>query len=469
MNFKLYREWLNEQAKPNFGIVHKDNIVAFIDLANLISAYEKIKNEESADKYFRFNTVLESKSIVSMIDFRKVDSKLYEIRSTFTLPDYRNQGHSKTLRKYILSNISPRYLTIDPESNTRDEMAAWTSFLETEIISDRKTLEDGRQAVSTKTPENFSIFENSLKNIINNISQNFGKKSSFMKQDIPLVLTQVAERIFMDNVKAESLNESKLSEYWKMRAKKRALRGKRKYPNKVDREWAILQQENSTKINDTFKKLYEEEIELTTELATNIDEFLKKVKESKIELVAPTPKNLKTRPKPGKNPYLDPKYRKTKFKSRMDYLKNVHVGDINPITEAAQLLTYGDLKKLISLTLNKERAKVAAGEVAKLGVDQILGLIPGASNAKSAFDFVKSIYAATDDKKTNTFLDKINVDDEYSKIVDDKVEMAFIKFLTQAIESTPDQTPLPSNFDVNIKLQDYLKQNYKARTLAGGQ
>ncbi len=337
MNIKLYKEWLNEQAKPNFGIVYKDNIVAIVGIANLIAAYEKIKNEESADKYFRFNTVFDSKSVISMIDFRKVDSKLYEIRSTFTLPEYRNQGHSKTLRKYILSKISPRYLTVDPESNTSDELAAWTSFLETEMISDRKVLEDGRQAVSTKKPENFSLFENSLKNAINDIAQNFGRKSSFIKQDIPLVLTQIAEKIFMDNVKAESLNESKLSEYWKMRAKKRALRGKRTYPNKTDREWAIMQQENSTKINDTFKKLYEEEIELTTELATNIDEFLKKVKESKIELLPPTAKNLKNRPKPGKNPYLDPKYRKTKFKSRMDYLKRKgvasHVADIAPMAE----------------------------------------------------------------------------------------------------------------------------------------
>lgn len=139
------------------------------------------------------------------------------------------------------------------------------------------------------------------------------------------------------------------------------------------------------------------------------------------------------------------------------------------LNEAAQFKTYGELKKAISLALNKERGKALAGQVAQLGVDQILGLIPGASNAKSAFDFIKSVYDATDDKKTSTFLDKFNVDDQYSKIVDDKVEMAFIKFLTQAITSTPDETPLPQDFDVNAKLQDYLKKNYQSRTLSGGQ
>ena len=139
------------------------------------------------------------------------------------------------------------------------------------------------------------------------------------------------------------------------------------------------------------------------------------------------------------------------------------------VTEAAapQYKTYGDLKKLINGIMNKERLKAAGDQVTAAAVDQVLGLIPGASNVKSAFDFVKSIYAATDDKKTNSFLDKINVDDQYSMIVDDKIEMAFLKFLTKSIMDTPDDTVLPQNFDVNQNLQDYLKKNYKNRTLSG--
>jgi len=139
------------------------------------------------------------------------------------------------------------------------------------------------------------------------------------------------------------------------------------------------------------------------------------------------------------------------------------------LKEAAlpQYKTYGELKKLVNGIMNKERLKAAGDQIATAAVDQILGLIPGASNVKSAFDFVKTIYDATDDKKTNTFLDKLNVDDQYSKIVDDKIEMAFLKFLTQAIMDTPDQTPLPQDFDVNAKLQDYLKKNYQNRSLDG--
>jgi len=42
-----------------------------------------------------------------------------------------------------------------------------------------------------------------------------------------------------------------------------------------------------------------------------------------------------------------------------------------------------------------------------------------------------------------------------------------VKFLTKAIMDTPDQTPLPQDFDVNAKLQDYLKKNYQNRSLDG--
>lgn len=135
----------------------------------------------------------------------------------------------------------------------------------------------------------------------------------------------------------------------------------------------------------------------------------------------------------------------------------------------AQYRTYGELKKVINGIMNKEKLKAVGDQVTSAAVDQVLGLIPGASNVKSAFDFVKAIYSATDDKKTNTFLDKINIDDQYAKIVDDKVEMAFLKFLTDAIINTPDETPLPQDFDVNAKLQDYLKKNFANRTLAGTQ
>lgn len=131
------------------------------------------------------------------------------------------------------------------------------------------------------------------------------------------------------------LEENKLSKYWKQRAKARAKRAGRSNRSKVDKEWASGQQGKSEAINSTFMSLYEKDLEMSEELQDNVENMLKKFEEEKF--VVPNKKNLKTRAKPGPNPYLDPEYRKTKFKSRMDYLakkgKKVHVGDIAPIAE----------------------------------------------------------------------------------------------------------------------------------------
>jgi len=158
------------------------------------------------------------------------------------------------------------------------------------------------------------------------------------KQMAPFI-SQIKKKYDQEKKKHDNysgiLDESKkLSRYWDERSKARAKRAKRSR-NKIDREWASGQQEKSKKIDNTFMSLYEKELEMTEELTSDIEETIKKYEEQKF--VIPNKKNLKLRVKPGKNPYLDPKYRKTKFKSRMDYLSKkgvaAHVGDIAPMSE----------------------------------------------------------------------------------------------------------------------------------------
>ena len=43
-----------------------------------------------------------------------------------------------------------------------------------------------------------------------------------------------------------------------------------------------------------------------------------------------------------------------------------------------------------------------------------MGLIPGAEVAKSTFDFIKAAILKPDTKKTNTWLDKLDVDEKIS-------------------------------------------------------
>jgi hypothetical protein len=133
----------------------------------------------------------------------------------------------------------------------------------------------------------------------------------------------------------------------------------------------------------------------------------------------------------------------------------------------AELNTYGDLKNLIQIISLKQKGKKIVSQGIELGVDQLLGLFPGASNIKTAFDFFKSAISKPDTKKTKTWLDKLDIDDEMSAIVDDTVENGFMKAMAASIEAEPDNKPLEPDFNMNAKMVNYLKQQYQGRTIAG--
>jgi len=128
-----------------------------------------------------------------------------------------------------------------------------------------------------------------------------------------------------------------------------------------------------------------------------------------------------------------------------------------------ELNTYGDLKKVIkAITLKQKGEKL--GNVA-LGA--LMGLIPGADAAKSTFDFIKAAISKPDAKKTNTWLDKLDIDDEMSAIVDDTVENGFMQMMTKTIELKPDNESLADDFNMNNEMVNYLKKTYQGRTVSG--
>jgi hypothetical protein len=125
--------------------------------------------------------------------------------------------------------------------------------------------------------------------------------------------------------------------------------------------------------------------------------------------------------------------------------------------------TYGDLKKAINLIqLGKKGAKVG-----NLAIDVALGAIPGVGAAKSTFDFIKATFSKPDTKKTSSWLDKLDIDDEMEAIVDDTVEDGFLKIQAKVFDSEPDDKPLEDDFNMNQKMVDYLSTNYDGRKIAG--
>ncbi len=125
--------------------------------------------------------------------------------------------------------------------------------------------------------------------------------------------------------------------------------------------------------------------------------------------------------------------------------------------------TYGDLKKIIKSVSLKQKGE----KVGKVAIDTVLGAIPGIGAAKSSFDFFKAAFKKPDNKKTSSWLDKLDVDDEMSAIVDDTVENGFLQAISAAIEKKPDDEKLDPNFDMNIKMTKYLEDKYKGRTVTG--
>lgn len=138
-----------------------------------------------------------------------------------------------------------------------------------------------------------------------------------------------------------------------------------------------------------------------------------------------------------------------------------------PNAQAGQVRTFGDLQKIVDQINTNKTVKAVAGQAGNLAIDQIVGLIPGASNVKTAFDFFKTIYDSKDDKKTNTWLDKLNVDDQYSAIVDDTVENAFLKVLYKMISEQSPNKELPANYSVDAELENFLKRTYANRSVSG--
>ena len=116
--------------------------------------------------------------------------------------------------------------------------------------------------------------------------------------------------------------------------------------------------------------------------------------------------------------------------------------------------TYGDLKKIIKSVSLKQKGE----KVGKIAIDTVLGAIPGIGAAKTSFDFFKAAFKKPDDKKTSSWLDKLDVDDEMSAIVDDTVENGFLKAISAAIEKKPDDEKLDQNFDMNQKMTKCIEQ-----------
>jgi len=139
--------------------------------------------------------------------------------------------------------------------------------------------------------------------------------------------------------------------------------------------------------------------------------------------------------------------------------------DAEPEKKKQPINTIGDLRAFIA----RKRKMEAAGIVGKRAAVFLIGMIPGAGpimsqifNAKSIMAALKKLTGASDKAKTNTALDNLNIPDEASMIVDDKLEEEFINVFMQSLEDMPDNTPIP---DAAEHLEKWLSGKFSGTTV----
>lgn len=133
---------------------------------------------------------------------------------------------------------------------------------------------------------------------------------------------------------------------------------------------------------------------------------------------------------------------------------------------ADEIQTVGDLKKFIRAI----RSAKAGKEIGKKALEAFVDAIPILGDIKAVLDaakdsgeVIKKLYGMGDEVETNTNLDKLNVDDQVSKIVDDPIEVAFLNYLLK--DRFNDDNESLENFDATAELQKFLASNFQGTTV----
>jgi len=93
--------------------------------------------------------------------------------------------------------------------------------------------------------------------------------------------------------------------------------------------------------------------------------------------------------------------------------------------------------------------------------------IPGADAVMAVKDIgslFKKLYGASDDFETQSGLDALNVDDKVSKIVDDKIELAFLRGLVSQFKDMPDDQSL-GDIKTTQMIQDFIADKFGGTTV----
>lgn len=137
---------------------------------------------------------------------------------------------------------------------------------------------------------------------------------------------------------------------------------------------------------------------------------------------------------------------------------------LKQIFSKEDIKTVGELRAFVKATkLKKGGAKILStfGDLIPT-VGPAYKIFKRAKGTKQALKKLTGIGDPDEGVKTNTGMDRLRVDKNYSKIVDDEIEEGFLNDFLTMLQDLPDDALLP---DANDQLEDYLAFKYDKRTV----
>jgi len=123
------------------------------------------------------------------------------------------------------------------------------------------------------------------------------------------------------------------------------------------------------------------------------------------------------------------------------------------------IVTYGQLRSQLNKAINSKKRESLKG----FGIGLVFDAL-GAGIFKSTATFIKTMYKLPDNKKTNTVLDVfLNVNDDVSKIIDDKLENAFLNDFVALIKTKPEDEKIDKS--ITKELQKYVADKFNQLTV----
>jgi len=137
--------------------------------------------------------------------------------------------------------------------------------------------------------------------------------------------------------------------------------------------------------------------------------------------------------------------------------------------------TVGQLKQALHAAVQVKKKNLAKDQMkagaSKFGWELTKAVLPGvglaAETMKDIYGIIKGVYALDDKKRTNTALDYLNVDDQVSAVVDDRVENQFIKDYMEFLDGQDDEQRI-ENVNMTKLLTNFIKQKYNSTTVEPG-